>query len=87
MTVVFLDRQHPHQLPAPVIKFLESLDFRGGQRADDGWDDLTEAGQDTSIDFIGLARMPSALAKSRTCRALTTTAGNEAASRAPTAAF
>lgn len=34
-----------------------------------------------------LASWPKALPKRRTCRALTTTAGNEAASKAPTAFF
>jgi len=43
-------------------------------------------GKDACIDDVGLGELSGALGKSRTWRALTTTAGKSAASKAPTAA-
>ncbi len=43
-------------MPPSVLKLLEGLDFRGGQRPNDGRNDLTEAGQDTGIDGVGFGQ-------------------------------
>jgi hypothetical protein len=63
MAVVFLGGEHPDQLAAAVVDFLEFADVRVGQGADFGGDDFAEVSQDTGINGVGFGENAQALGK------------------------
>ena len=87
MAVVFLDGEHADKLAAAVVKFAEFAEFLR-RKGPNGVGTTSAKWAMMAASMVSvLASWPMPLAKSRTWRALTTTAGRSSASKAPTAAF